>query len=501
MLAHRAVRIRGLPKEKEMKPIEEQTVKALSWQMVYGNYRSKLGAEGWEQLAQSVGAPEFKGMDSDEDTPMGPFNEAVLYIDRELGNGDGSMVEEITVASVDRWASIFRNLVKQLQGRPQKMMEIFCTEVHPYFLNDFGASEIVESAPDHFVLKLDNGLLEGFKTGLIDGFVDIVGADAKIEKRGDAYYVGWRVREETPAPSRWALFVNATRLPFLTATLVPVLLGTMIAWDDGLFNFGLFLLALLGASFFHLGTNVMNDYFDHKSGVDEANLTPTPFSGGSRLVQRGMVEPTSIRNLAWGFYTAGTVVGTILLALTGPELLIFGLAGFLLGFLYTAPPVRLVHHGVGEIAVGLGFGPVMVLGAYWVQAGQLSTAAMYASIPVGILIAAVLYINEIPDRMWDDKAGKRTLITRISPDTAVTGYAILIVAAYLSIVVGVALGITPPATLISLLTISMAWSAFKTLRRHHGFAYRLIPANANTVFLHFFTGLLLAGGYLVAGLL
>jgi len=108
-----------------MKPIEQQTVKALSWQMVYGNYRSKLGAEGWEQLEQTVGAPQFKGMDSDEDTPMGPFNEAVLYMDRELGDGDGSMVEEITVASVDRWASIFRNLVKQLQGRPQKMMEIY----------------------------------------------------------------------------------------------------------------------------------------------------------------------------------------------------------------------------------------------------------------------------------------------------------------------------------------------------------------------------------------
>ena len=484
-----------------MKTVEEQTVKALSWQMIYGNYRSKLGAEGWEQLEQSVGAPNFKKMDSDEDTPMGPFNEAVLHIDRELGDGDGSMVEEITVASVDRWASIFRNLVKQLQGRPQKMMEIFCTEVHPYFLNDFGASEIVESAPDHFVLKLDNGLLEGFKIGLIDGFVDIVGADAVIERRNGDYHVSWTVREETPEPSRWALFVNATRLPFLTATVVPVLLGSMIAWEEGSFNFGLFVLALLGASFFQLGTNVMNDYFDHTSGVDEANLTPTPFAGGSRLVQRGLVEPTSLRNLAWGFYAAGTVVGVILLALTGLELLVFGLIGFLLGFLYTAPPVRLVHHGVGEIAVGLGFGPVMVLGAYWVQTQQLSTAALYASIPVAILVAAILYINEIPDRMWDEKAGKRTLITRISPDTAVTGYAVLIVAAYLSIVVGVAIGITPLATLIALLTIPMAWSAFKTLRRHHGFPYRLIPANAYTVFLHFFTGLLLAGGYLISGLI
>ena len=484
-----------------MKPIEEQTVKALSWQMVYGNYRSKLGAEGWEQLEQTVGAPNFKKMDQDEDTPMGPFNEAVLYIDRELGAGDGSMVEEITVASVERWASIFRNLVKQLQGRPQKMMEIFCTEVHPYFLNDPGASEIVESSPDHFVLKMDNGLLEGFKVGLVDGFVDIVGADATIEKRGDEYHVSWTVRDETPEPSTWALFVNATRLPFLTATLVPVLLGTVIAWTDGAFNFGLFLLALVGAVLFHLGTNVMNDYFDHTSGVDAANLTPTPFAGGSRLVQRGLVDPKSIRNLAWGLYAAGTVVGLVLMSLTGPQLLLFGLIGFLLGFLYTAPPFRLVHRGLGEIAVGLGFGPVMVLGAYWVQTQQLSTAALYASIPIGILIATVLFINEIPDRMWDEKAGKRTVITRMSPQASVTGYAVLMGAAYLSIVVGVAIGLMPVATLIGLLTIPMAWNAFKTLRRHHAYPYRLIPANATTVFAHFFTGLLVVAGYFVAGLI
>ena len=484
-----------------MKSIEEQTVKALSWQMIYGNYRSKLGAEGWERLDQSVGAPDFKKMDSDEDTPMGPFNEAVLFIDRELGDGDGSMVEEITVASVELWANIFRNLAKQLQGRPQKMMEIFCTEVHPYFLNDPGASEIVESAPDHFVLKLDNGLLEGFKIGLIDGFVDIVGADAVIERRNGDYHVRWSIREETPEPSRWALFVNATRLPFLTATLVPILLGTVIAWDDGFFNFGLFLLALLGASFFHLGTNVMNDYFDHTSGVDEANLTPTPFSGGSRLIQRGLIEPSTLRRLAWGFYAAGTLIGLALVALVGLELLVFGVVGFLLGLLYTAPPVRLVHHGVGEIAVGLGFGPVMVLGAYWVQTQQSSTAALYASIPIGILIAAVLYINEIPDRMWDEKAGKRTLITRISPETSVTGYAVIMGTAYLSILVGVALRVMPLATLLGLLTVPMAWSAFKALRKHHGYAYRLIPANATTVFAHLYTGLLLVAGYIVAGLI
>jgi 1,4-dihydroxy-2-naphthoate octaprenyltransferase len=379
------------------------------------------------------------------------------------------------------------------------MMEIFCTEVHPYFLNDPGASAIVESAPDHFVLKMDNGLLEGFKIGLVDGFCDIVGADTVIERRNGSYHVRWDIREETPEPSRWAMLVNATRLPFLTATVAPVLLGTAIAWFDGSFNLGLFLLALLGASFFHLGTNVINDYYDHTSGVDEANLTPTPFAGGSRLIQRGMIEPRTLLRMAWGFFAAGTAVGLILIALTEWQLVIFGIVGFLLGILYTAPPFRLVHRGLGELAVALGFGPVTVMGAYWVQTQQWSNAALYASIPLGILIAAVLYINEIPDRIWDEKAGKRTLITRMSQDTSVTGYAVLMGAAYLSIIVGVALGVMPVATLLGLFTIPMAWNAYKALRRHHGYPYRLIPANATTVFAHLFTGLLLTVGYVLAG--
>jgi 1,4-dihydroxy-2-naphthoate octaprenyltransferase len=482
----------------EVKSIEEQTVKALSWQMLYGNYRPKLGAEGWQKLTDTVGAPDFRKMDQDEDCPMGPFNQAVLYIDNELGKGDGALIEEITIASVERWASIFRNLVKQLQGRPQKMMEIFCTEVHPYFLNDPTVSDIVESDSDHFILRLDNGLLEGFKVGLIRGFCDIVSADAEIEKRGDEYHVTWKLREERPDPSRWALFVNATRLPFLTATVVPVLLGTAVAWNDGSFDFLLFLLTLLGAASFHIATNVINDYFDHTSGVDESNLTPTPFSGGSRLIQRGLFTPNQTRNLALVFYLIGIVIGFILVGMRGLEIIYFGLAGSVLGLLYTAPPVRLVHRGIGELAVGIGFGPVVVTGAYWVQTQVWSWEAMLAALPVGLLIAAVLYINQFPDKLWDGQAGKGTLVVRLPTNIAIFSYAALVGGAYLVIVLGVLLNQFPIATLLGLLTIPMAWSAYKKLRRHHAYPYRLIPANASTIFTHLLTGLLMFAGYVIS---
>jgi 1,4-dihydroxy-2-naphthoate octaprenyltransferase len=483
------------------KPIDEQTVKALSWQLLYGNFRPRLGKEGWQELCESVGAPNFRSMNPDENCPMGPFNEAVTLIDSKLGAGDGTQVEQVTIASVDRWASIYRNLVRQLQGNPQKMMEIFCEEVHPYFLNDPTASEIVVSSEDHFILRLDNGLLEGFKTGLIRGFCHIVGAEADVKVEGDEYLVTWKIRQETPTPSRWALFVNVTRLPFLTAAAVPVVLGTAVAWVDGSFNFAVFGLVLLGTLSFHVAANVANDYFDHTAGADEANLTPTPFAGGARLIQRGLLSPAQTRNLSLGFYAIGSAIGLILVWWRGWEIIYFGLAGILVGFLYSSPPLRLSDRGVGEVAVGLGFGPIIVVGAYWAQTLQWSWEAVYVSLPVAILIAAVVFINEFPDRPWDAKAGKRTLVVRLPIRLAIYGYAVLLGSAYLIILVGAVAKILPLTALLGLLTIPMGWKAYQTLRVHYAQPYRLIPANASTVFNHMYTGLLLSAAYLIAGIL
>jgi len=483
------------------KPIEQQTVKALSWQLLYGNYARRLGPDGWRRMAEEIEVPDFRHMNQDEDCPMQPFNQAVLYIDREVGSGDGSKVREITRASVARWASIFKNLVNQLPGRPQKMMEIFCREVHPYFLNDGTASSIVDSKPDEFTLRLDNGLLESFKIGLIEGFVEIVGGVPSVTARPDGtYHVTWTLPERAQQPSRMALFINATRLPFLTATAIPVLLGTAIAWKDGFLNLPLFLLTWIGTACFHIGHNVINDYFDFTTGADDANLTPTPFSGGSRVIQRGLMAPGAVRNLALAFYAVGTAIGLLLAATRGVEILWLGLAGFLAGFLYTAPGLRLSYRGIGEVMVGLGFGPVIVIGAYFVQAGRWSFEALYASLPVALLITAVLYINEFPDKPWDAKAGKRTLIVQLSTPAAINGYLALVLATYALIVAGVAAGFMPAATLLGLLTFPMAMRAFHTLRRHHAYPYRLIPANADTVFLHFFTGLLLFAGYILGGI-
>jgi 1,4-dihydroxy-2-naphthoate octaprenyltransferase len=486
----------------DQKPIEQQTVKALAWQLLYGNYANKLGPDGWKKLAEETGAPDFRHLDPDEDCPMAPFNAAVQYIDRVAGKGDGALIGEMTRASVVGWARLEKNLVNQLQSRPQKMLEIFCTEVHPYFLNDAGASAIVKSAPNEFILRLDNGLPEEFKIGLIEGYVEIAGAKPFVSKNADGTYrVRWEVLPAAPPPSRFALLINATRAPFLTAAAVPVLLGTAVAWKDGFLSFPLFLLTFIGALAFHVGTNVINDYFDHTSGADEANFTPTPFGGGSRVIQRGLMTPRGVFALASASYALGIIIGLYLAATRGVEILVIGAVGLLISIIYTAPPIRLAHRGVGELAVALGFGPVIVVGAYFVQTQRLSLEALYASIPVALLIAAVLYINEFPDRPWDARAGKKTLVVRLPINAAIDGYLALIGATYAVIALGVALRVLPLATLIALFTIPLAWSAIKVLRQNYAFPYRLIPANANTIFVHLLTGLLLFYGYVVAGLM
>jgi 1,4-dihydroxy-2-naphthoate octaprenyltransferase len=157
--------------------------------------------------------------------------------------------------------------------------------------------------------------------------------------------------------------------------------------------------------------------------------------------------------------------------------------------------------GIGELGVGIGFGPLAVLGAYYVQTQKLGAEAVWASIPVGLLIAAVLYINEFPDRRTDGAVGKRTLVVALGPERAVWGYAVLLGAAYVTVVTGVAMRALPATTLLSLITLPIAVRAVRTARRFHSDTSNLIPANAATIQIHLVSGLLLCLGYVIASFL
>ncbi len=303
-------------------------------------------------------------------------------------------------------------------------------------------------------------------------------------------------------PGLVPLLFSATRVPYLTAVLVPTLVGGAVAFHDGFFNLPLLVLSLLAVALFQMGANVMNDYFDHMSGADEANQNPGPFFGGSRVIQNGFMRPSEVRNLGLALYALGSLMGLIIAFWTGPlvEVILLGLVGIGIGILYTAPPVQLVHRGIGEFFLGIAFGPLIVVGTYYILSGAWSLEAFYASLPVALLIIAVLYINEIPDRPWDAQAGKRTVVARLSLKATVNGYAVLLAATYLLILAGAAFSIIPWVTLIALLTAPLAWKAFAVLRTNYTEPYQMIPANAGTIQIHLLTGLLLFAAYLIVGL-
>jgi len=301
-----------------------------------------------------------------------------------------------------------------------------------------------------------------------------------------------------PRLSPFWLALRTTRLPFLSATAVPVLLGIAVAAHHGFFTWWTALLTLVGGSFAHLAINVTNDIFDTLSGADEANTTPTQFSGGSRVAVYDLVTIRGLAALALGLFGAAAAIGLALVAITGSMLLLWiGVAGIVVGVAYTAPPLKLVYRGLGELAVALGFGPIMLLGAYVVQADRLAWEPFVVSLVPGILIALILYVNEIPDRRSDASAGKRTLPVRFGPDVIRTGYLVGAVAAFAVILGGVLAGLMPWPTLIALAALPLAVRVHRGLRTHYDSPYTLMAVMGQNVNLNLVVGGLLLAAYVV----
>ena len=307
---------------------------------------------------------------------------------------------------------------------------------------------------------------------------------------------GVRVR---PRLSKYLLLVRATRAPFLSATFAPVLLGLAVAARVGDFDIVTAVITVVAASAVHLGLNVANDVFDTLLGADDANATPTKFSGGSRVLQNALVTIREMSVLAIGCYALAAFLGIVLLALRGsPALFVIAAVGFFISVAYTMPPFKLVYRGLGEIATAIGFGPVMLLGAYTVQSrGSLSLEAFLVSIPVALLVAMILYVNEIPDRTGDAQAGKRTLPVRWSEAAVIRGFDVSAAAAFASVSVAVALGQLPIPTLLILLAIPLAVRVHSGLVRFYDNPYGLMGTMAANIQLHMSVGLLLLSGYLL----
>ena len=289
-------------------------------------------------------------------------------------------------------------------------------------------------------------------------------------------------------PNRVSTWFAATRPAFLTASVMPVLVGLAFSWrEHGTINFELALATLLNIVLIHAGANVLNDYYDAKNGTDGANTARIfPFSGGSRFIQNGVMTPRQTFWLGAVLLGSGAFLGLLMAAVAGAFVLAIGLVGGLLAIFYSAPPC-LACRGLGDFAIAACFGLLPVAGTEYIQAGLVSPANLWLGGAVGCFVAGILWINSIPDIEADRAAGKLTLPVRLGRDRAPYGLLTLFVTGFALI----ALGPLPRGAWLALLAIVPAGIAMRMLLRG-----QLMPAIPLTLATHASVCILLVAGLL-----
>ncbi len=259
--------------------------------------------------------------------------------------------------------------------------------------------------------------------------------------------------------NRVQLFLEVTRARTLPVMAAPVMIGSVLAWQQGAtFHWGLFVLALVGALAAHLGANVVNDVFDFGAGADQAAQAIMPqgntVTTGSRFLLNGKLSIRFYRGLGVACFAVALLCG-IVLSFFRPWALVFGIVGFLLAFFYVAPPLRLAYigRGLGELDILISFGILPLVGSFYVQAGTVTYIALLASLPVGLYTMAVLYFHHFLHWRADKAVGKITPVVALGEkDARIVGAIILLLIA-VTVVLDVYLKVFPWYTIIAALTI------------------------------------------------
>ncbi len=330
-----------------------------------------------------------------------------------------------------------------------------------------------------------------FKDGVQNGFCGVTEVLENVKPEDAA--------PEISTMTKIFSWLVVTRAPFLTAVIIPILIGA--AWVSALglaspFPYGAFFTALFAGIFLHVSANTFNDYFDWTSGTDPNNNDYfLPYTGGSRSLELGLINERSLLIVASVSLLISSILGYILYLQVGIGMLYFGLAGAFFTVFYTAPPLRLAaRRGLGELSVGLSFGPLAVAGTVFALTGSVSLNDYLVGVPIGLLTIAILWINEFPDIESDLAAGKATLVATLGRKSARYGYLLLMIAAFgLAVYWTLVTGIFPIGALLILGAAPMAYSASKVLMAEYA-ERTLVRANASTIQLHMIGGLLMAVG-------
>jgi 1,4-dihydroxy-2-naphthoate octaprenyltransferase len=247
--------------------------------------------------------------------------------------------------------------------------------------------------------------------------------------------------------------------------------GTSLAAQQGGIDWAAFLATVLGVILLHGGANVVNDYFDHRYHIDTQGVSGS-FGNESRVLIGGLLTPLQVLAIGLGLYALAIPIGLYLIALRGATILLLGLIGFITGVCYTARPVALKYKALGELAVFVMWGPLMVSGAYFVQTAAFSARVAWISVPLGIFVALVLLANNIRDVRFDGRAGIHTVATILGGRQAARVYQAFVLVIYALTCVMVGMGVLGPFALLTLLSLPLA---FKLM----GMFARGVPADAD----------------------
>lgn len=290
-----------------------------------------------------------------------------------------------------------------------------------------------------------------------------------------------------------------TRPQFLILTPMCVLVGVAAAKYDGFALSPLHVvLALLGALLAHISVNVLNDYFDYKSGIDLA-AKRTPFSGGSGILPAGLLKAQQVYLLGLVSLIVVGAIGIYFALECGWEILPLGIAGILVVYLYTTHITK--NPFLCAVAPGLGFGPLMVLGTYFTQTGEYRLTAVLASLIPGFLVSNLLLLNQFPDVEADKVASRRHVPIAYGRKFSARLYAVLMLATYVSLCAAVGFGVLPLTALIGLLTLPLAVKTVMGALKNYDDIEKLVPSLGSNVLVILLTTLLTGVGILLGLLL
>jgi 1,4-dihydroxy-2-naphthoate octaprenyltransferase len=285
-----------------------------------------------------------------------------------------------------------------------------------------------------------------------------------------------------------------TRPQFLILSVVLVLYGTAVAFYHNSFNLFVCILAMIGLISMHISCNVLNDYYDFKSGID-LHTAPTPFSGGSGFLPSGKLNPSGAFILGIISVLIGVIIGLYFCITVGWGLLPIVIVGALATIFYSTILSKIM---LGEIFAGLGLGLLPIMGTYFVYTGRYDIQAVFAGMPSFFLVFNLLFLNEFPDSEADKIGKRKHLVIVFGPKIAAWIYSIFAILVYIWVIFGIISGVMPVWTILSLLTLPLAFKAIQGALKFRDNREKFIPAQGANVGMVLITQVLLALGYFIS---